>query len=74
VRYPKKKQVSTSDELVLNIDLAPTLLDLAGVEIPKEMQGESYAPLLTDKDAQYREGFFYEYFFENKPIEQRQKK
>lgn len=67
VRYPKKMpKAATSDELVLNIDLAPTLLDFAGVEIPKEIQGLSWAPLLTDKNATFREGFFYEYFFENK--------
>src|SRR5204863_3669776 len=40
LRYPKlvpKNQ--TRDELVLNIDLAPTFLDLAGVAVPREMQG-----------------------------------
>ncbi len=67
VRYPKiMAKASISEELVLNIDLVPTLLDFAGVKIPKEIQGISWAPLLTDKNAAFREGFFYEYFFENK--------
>ncbi len=67
VRYPKKMaKASISEELVLNIDLAPTLLDFAGIKIPEEIQGMSWAPLLTNKDAKFREGFFYEYFFENK--------
>ena len=67
VRYPKQlKKGSVSDELVLNIDLVPSLLDLAGVEIPKEIQGVSWASVLTKKKAKVREGFFYEYFFENK--------
>lgn len=67
VRYPDQKTAgNVSDELVLNIDLAPTLLDLAGVTIPKEIQGRSWAPLLTDANSAFREGFFYEYFFENK--------
>jgi arylsulfatase A-like enzyme len=34
------------DELVANIDLAPTILELAGVEIPVEMDGRSLVPLL----------------------------
>lgn len=67
VRYPKQmKTGSVSEELVLNIDLVPSLLELAGVEIPEEIQGESWAPVLTNKKAIVREGFFYEYFFENK--------
>ena len=37
--------------LVELIDIAPTLLDLAGVSIPQEMQGRSLKPLLTDADA-----------------------
>lgn len=67
VRYPKSglKGV-TRDDMVLNIDLAPTFLDLAGVAVPKEMHGKSWKPLLA-KDAPkepFRESFFYEYFRE----------
>jgi arylsulfatase A-like enzyme len=67
VRYPKSglKGV-TRDDLVLNIDLAPTFLDLAGVAVPKEMHGKSWKPLLSD-EAQakpFRASFFYEYFRE----------
>ena len=47
VRYPqlgaKGKLV---DQMALNIDLAPTLLDFAGVPVPKEMHGRSWRPLL----------------------------
>ena len=31
---------TTSDAMVMNIDFAPTLLDMAGIEIPSEMQGK----------------------------------
>lgn len=53
------------DALALNIDLAPTLLDLAGVPIPPQMQGRSWRPLLTGQTpADWRTAFFYEYFYE----------
>ncbi|MEM7698926.1 MAG: sulfatase-like hydrolase/transferase [Verrucomicrobiota bacterium] len=47
-------------ELVQSIDLAPTLLDLAGLETPSEMQGRSWAPLLADKSAEWRSYAFAE--------------
>lgn len=67
VRYPKLKTAGKiSDELVLNLDLAPTLLEFAEVAIPKEIQGESWVKLLKKPNKTHRKGFFYEYFFENK--------
>jgi arylsulfatase A-like enzyme len=67
VRYPRLVQPGTvSDALVLNIDLAPTLLDLAGVKIPDTIQGKSWRPLLAGQTpADWRKAFFYEYFYEN---------
>lgn len=66
VRYPRmfpKGQVI--DEMVVNIDLAPTLLDLAGVPIPREMQGMSWKELAAGrKPAKWRESFLAEYFLE----------
>ncbi len=67
VRYPRlfgKGQVI--DEMVLNIDLAPTLLDLAGVAVPEAMQGVSWKALATgQKLANWRQSFLAEYFYEN---------
>lgn len=66
VRYPKLGvKGKLVDEMALNVDLAPTLLDFAGVPIPKEMQGRSWKPLLTGEAKNWRKAFFYEYFFEN---------
>jgi len=49
---------------LLNIDLAPTLIDFAGVPVPKEMQGRSWRPLVRGHVVEWRKAFFYEYFFE----------
>lgn len=70
VRYPATglKGV-TRDDLVLNIDLAPTFLDLTGVSIPKEIHGQSWKPLLAkDPPAEpLRSGFLFQYFREGGP-------
>jgi arylsulfatase A-like enzyme len=67
VRWPKlKAKGEMRDQMVLNIDLAPTMLDLAGVKIPEQMQGSSWRPLLEGaEDPHWRQAFFYEYFYEN---------
>lgn len=50
-------------EMVQNIDYAPTFLDLAGVEIPEEIQGESLKPLLLgDKPVNWRNAIYYHYY------------
>ena len=51
-----------SDEMVLNIDVAPTLLDLAGVPVPESMDGKSLKPLINGKKTNWREHFFFEHF------------
>ena len=66
VRYPRLALKGKAlDEMVLNIDLAPTFLDLAGVPVPPEMQGRSWRPLLTGKSADWRKSFLAEYFLES---------
>jgi N-acetylglucosamine-6-sulfatase len=58
------KPGSEIDEMVLNIDYASTLLDIAGIESPPTMQGASFAPLLRGEKIDWRDAFLYEYFFE----------
>jgi arylsulfatase A-like enzyme len=69
VRYPKAGETAKGkvvDEPILNIDLAPSFLDLAGVPIPKEIQGKSWRQFLEGKHpADWRTTWFYEYFAEN---------
>lgn len=65
VRYPKLvAKGKTSDELVLNIDLAPTFLELAGAAVPREMQGKSWVPLMAGRKTEWRQSFLAEYFYE----------
>lgn len=66
VRYPRLiAKGRTDDHIVLNVDPAPTFLDLAGVPIPAAMHGRSWKPLLSGApDAPWRDSFFYCYFFE----------
>ena len=46
----------------MNLDIAPTMLDAAGVPIPKDMQGKSILPVLTDNDAKGRKAMYYHYY------------
>ncbi|MEO7299454.1 MAG: sulfatase [Verrucomicrobiota bacterium] len=64
IRYPKLiKAGTTYDEMVLNIDIAPTLLELGGASIPKNIQGRSLVPLWKG-DTDWRHAAFLEYFQE----------
>ena len=67
VRYPRLfGQGKVVDEMVLNIDLAPTFLELAGVPVPPEMQGVSWKALAVgQKPANWRQSFLAEYFYES---------
>lgn len=51
-----------ADQMILNIDLAPTFLDMAGIAIPEKMQGESFLPLLRSDRVKGRESWVYELF------------
>jgi hypothetical protein len=51
---------------VLNIDIAPTILDLAGVSVPGAMQGRSWRPLLAGGSVtNWRQSFLAEYILED---------
>lgn len=50
-------------EMVQNIDYAPTFLELAGVKVPEDIQGESLLPLLKGKKpASWRKSLYYHFY------------
>ena len=62
VRYPEAVTPGiVRDEMVLNIDLAPSLLTLAGVSVPSDMQGRSLVSLLKAERTSWRNSFLIEY-------------
>ena len=66
MRYPKAIKAGTAPgEFALNIDLAPTLLELARVTVPDIMQGRSLVPLLNGKRPAWRNSFLIEYYSDN---------
>ena len=51
------------EELVQNIDHAPTLLDIAGVKVPQDMHGRSLVPLMQkDMTDNWRQALYYHYY------------
>lgn len=65
IRWPGKVKPGSvnSENIVSNLDMAETFLDIAGVEIPIDMQGRSIVPLLEGKKpGNWREYFYYQYF------------
>jgi len=68
VAHPDIRQPgSVRSEHVLNIDLLPSILEHAGVEVPEHVQGRSFLPLLRheeDDPIEWRDHWVYEYFNE----------
>lgn len=63
VRWPGKiKPGSRPTELIQIIDYAPTFLEVAGLDIPKEIHGRSLVPLMTGQDVQWRKSLYYAYY------------
>ena len=56
------KENSKTDLLVQNIDFAPTLLELAGVDVPADMQGRPLIPLLKGANDAWRDEIYYHYY------------
>ncbi len=64
-RWPGKiKAGSTSDDIVLNLDFAQTIIDVAGANTNPGMQGRSFLPILTgNTPSDWRQSMYYRYYY-----------
>jgi arylsulfatase A-like enzyme len=64
VRWPGKVEAgSVSNTMVMNLDLAETFLDIAGVDVPADMQGRSIVPVLKGQTPDdWRKSVYYHYY------------
>jgi arylsulfatase A-like enzyme len=64
VRYPGQAESgSVNENIVSNLDFAPTFLELAGVKVPSDMQGRSIKNLLLNEDVEeWRQSLYYHYY------------
>jgi len=64
IRYPREIEAgSVCEEMMLNVDFAPTWLDCAGIDIPDHMQGRSCRPLLNgDTPSDWQQAIYYRYW------------
>ncbi len=66
---PRVKKSSSVDEMVLNIDITKTMMDMAGINAPKNYQGRSLTPLLVnDKTNLNRDAILLEHLWDNPDI------
>jgi lysophospholipase L1-like esterase len=69
IKDPRARHVAVASELVLNLDIAPTILDLAGIEPDPGAQGRSLLPLVRNESPEgWREGFFCEHLMRHDAI------
>ena len=65
VRYPRMLRPGAApvDSMITNLDIAPTFLGLAGVQVPRRMQGLSMVPFLKgEQPSNWRKDWLYEYY------------
>ena len=64
VRYPAKvKGNQVNDDIIANIDFAPTLLEFAGIDVPAEVQGRSFADnILGNTPTDWQKSVYYHYY------------
>jgi arylsulfatase A-like enzyme len=64
LRYPQEVSAgAVNEDIVLNVDFPHLFLDLAGVDVPDEMQGRSFRPLLRGETPEdWRQAMYYRYW------------
>ena len=61
--YDPRRSSRIAEELVLNVDIAPTVIELAQLPVPDSIQGRSLVPLLQNKPTDWRTDFFVEHTY-----------
>ena len=63
MRYPKEIKAGTVvNEMIQNLDFAPTFMDYANTPISKDIQGESFRNILNGKEKEWRDAIYYTYY------------
>ncbi len=64
IRYPRSiRPESVNDDIITNVDFAPTFLHYAGIDIPSEFQGTSFDPLLAGSTPEdWQQSMYYRYW------------
>ncbi len=63
MRYPKEiKEGVKIDQMIQNLDFAPTFLDYAGINPSKDMQGESFREIVSQNVSEWRDAIYYTYY------------
>ncbi|HET8829045.1 MAG TPA: sulfatase [Pelobium sp.] len=63
-RKPQNKH--TNRDMVLNVDIAPTILDYADIKAPETMQGKSFKPLVEGEKLDWRKDFYYNHLLDTR--------
>lgn len=69
IRGPGIRPDSSTGELVANVDIAPTILQLAGAEATKSIDGRSLVPYMEDPELRSRRPILFESFVETSDVE-----
>ncbi|PCH75970.1 MAG: sulfatase [Flavobacteriaceae bacterium] len=63
MKYPKEIKAGTVvNNLIQNLDFAPTFLDYANADIPSDIQGESFRKLINGEQSEWRDAIYYTYY------------
>lgn len=62
IRRPGDSDARAEERLVSMLDVAPTILDIAGVNVPDDIQGESIKPMLEGRACGQRDAIYYHYY------------
>ena len=67
-RLSLSRRGSVPEQPVLNLDLAPTILEMAGLKVPEKAEGRSLVPLIAGRKTSWRKVVFTEHLWEHPEI------